>query len=262
MSILVKENDEISLNFMEMLQVLWKKAWLILFFSILGGVIAFLITSFFVTPSYRTRITVYVNNRVMANQSNSVSSSDLSAAIRLTYTYCAIIRSDLVLNQVAERTGLSLSAAQLRKMLSAESENETEIFELFVTDTDPERAALIANGIADAFPDVIEPIVSGSTATVLDRAQVPEKPFSPNHKRNILLGILAGAFLATAVILVRELLDDTVSSPRNLEILGYPLLAVIPDWGRSIQMAQGYGYGYGAPPRRTSGQKTDVSVRE
>lgn len=255
---LEKENSEISLDLMAMLKILWKKAWLILLCGILGGVIAFLVTSFFVAPSYRTRITVYVNNRVVTDERSSVSSSDLSAAIRLTYTYCAIIRSDLVLNQVAERTGLSLSAAQLRKMLSAESENETEIFELFVTDTDPERAALIANGIADAFPDVIEPIVSGSTATVLDRAQVPEKPFSPNYKRNILLGIMAGGLLTAAVVLVWELLGDTVSGPRDLEVLGYPLLAVIPDWGRSIQMDQNYG----AFSRWASGRKTNESVEE
>ncbi|MCK3966303.1 capsular biosynthesis protein CpsC, partial [Streptococcus suis] len=53
---------------------------------------------------------------------------------------------------------------------------------------------------------------------------------TPNIKRNILLGLLAGGILATGIILAMEVLDDRVKRPQDIEeVMGLTLLGVVPD---------------------------------
>lgn len=254
---ITKENDETTIDLLEVLRTLWKKAWLILICGAVGAILAFAITKVAIKPTYRTRITVYVNNRV--EEGKTLSQSDLNAAAKLVETYSAIIRSDTVMSEVATQTGVPLDVDAVRKKVSAQAVNNTEVFNVYVTDTDPVRAASIANGIADIFPGIISEIVSGSSAKIIDRATVPTDRYSPSYKRNVLLGALAGLFVMAAIVLVRAFLDDSISGPADLENLGYPLLAIIPDLNESAQSAgtYGYGYSYASASNRASARRDD-----
>ncbi|MBQ7145866.1 MAG: hypothetical protein IJR95_03760 [Lachnospiraceae bacterium] len=248
MSMISKVNEETTIDLLEVLKTLWRKAWLIILCGVLGAIIAFGITKFAIKPTYRTRITVYVNNRV--EEGKSLSQGDLNAAAKLVDTYSAIIRSDTVMGVVAEQTGVSLKPGTVRSKVSAQAVNNTEVFNVYVTDTDPVRAANIANGIADVFPGIVSEIVSGSSAKIIDRATVPTERYSPSYKRNTLLGAAAGLFAMAAIILVRAFLDDSITGPSDLESLGYPLLAVIPDLESGNASSGGYGYAYASSRNR------------
>ncbi|MGB4933220.1 MAG: capsular biosynthesis protein CpsC, partial [Streptococcus suis] len=68
-----------------------------------------------------------------------------------------------------------------------------------------------------------------SDVTTLEAALPAEKPSTPRTKRNLALGFVAGAFLATALVLVLEVLDDRVKRPQDIEEgLGMTLLGVVP----------------------------------
>jgi len=65
--------------------------------------------------------------------------------------------------------------------------------------------------------------------SLLDRAQVPRVPFSPNTKRNLLVALAIGLALAFFLAFVREALDDTLRSPEDAERkLHMPLLGTTP----------------------------------
>lgn len=65
--------------------------------------------------------------------------------------------------------------------------------------------------------------------SMLDRAQAPTVPVSPNFKRNLLIAIAAGLALAFLVAFAREALDDTLRSPDDAESkLHLPLLGTTP----------------------------------
>lgn len=242
MSMISKENEETTIDLLAVFKTLWRKAWLIVLCGVLGAIIAFGITKFAVKPTYRTRITVYVNNRV--DEGKALSQSDLNAAAKLVDTYSAIIRSDTVMREVSEKTGIALESESIRSKVSAKAVNNTEVFDVYVTDTDPVRAANIANGIADVFPAIVSDIVSGSSAKIIDRAMVPTARYSPSYKRSIMLGTFAGLLAMSAFVLIRAFMDDSITSPADLENLGYPLLAIIPDLKESTAGSGGYGYAY------------------
>ncbi len=70
---------------------------------------------------------------------------------------------------------------------------------------------------------------SSNNITIVDRAVVPLKPSSPNLLLNLFLALVAGLGLAAAIVTLRELLDDAIHSPTDVEKkLGLPLLGLIP----------------------------------
>ena len=76
------ENDEIEIDLLHLVKVLWKKAWIIILCSILLGAITFSYAFYFVTPQYESKAMMYVNNSSISfgGTSLSISSGELSAA--------------------------------------------------------------------------------------------------------------------------------------------------------------------------------------
>jgi capsular exopolysaccharide synthesis family protein len=64
---------------------------------------------------------------------------------------------------------------------------------------------------------------------VVDRAELPGAPSSPQLSRSLLLSLLLGLGCGVAAAYVLERLDDTITSPAEIErITGLPTLGVIP----------------------------------
>jgi capsular exopolysaccharide synthesis family protein len=75
---------------------------------------------------------------------------------------------------------------------------------------------------------VSEEIKTGNIR-VVDAAQIPNGPVSPNVPNNLLLGLLSGLMLAVGIAFVLEYLDDRVKNPDELKrYLGLPFLGMVP----------------------------------
>ncbi len=70
------------------------------------------------------------------------------------------------------------------------------------------------------------------TVRIIDRAITPKRPVSPDHKRNILLGVILGMGLGVGLVFLRDYLDNTIRSVDYLERIGLTLLGVIPEVGQ------------------------------
>lgn len=102
-----------------------------------------------------------------------------------------------------------------------------------------------------------------STIKVVDAALVPKKPFSPNAKRNIIVGLLLGIFLGIGLAFVIDVLDNTVKSPEDLEKLaGLPSLGLIPHFTPNGSREKGGGYSYSYRYRSAYGAKSDATAAE
>lgn len=258
MSVIRKKDDELELNLGELVRLLWRKAWIILLCAAIAGGAALAYTKLFVTPKYRTDVTFYVNNRSMEG-STSLSQGDLNASAHLVSTYSAIIRSDHVMELAAAAANVPILPATFKTMVTASSVNNTEVFKVYVTSVDPQRAADLANGIADVVPAELAEIVEGSSVKVVDRAKVPTTQVSPNAKKNALLGAGAGFLAAVLAILLMAILDNSIKSAADFERWKYPVLVSVPDFADAERMSA-YGYGYGRS-RSGRGTKPGAAVR-
>jgi succinoglycan biosynthesis transport protein ExoP len=67
---------------------------------------------------------------------------------------------------------------------------------------------------------------------VVEKAEVPRAPISPQHVRNYQLAVLIGLALGIGLTVLFEHLDNTLKTPEDVkEHLGLPFLGMVPDVG-------------------------------
>ena len=129
-------------------------------------------------------------------------------------SYAEVATSPIVLDPVIERLDLGISSADLAESITATVPTDTVILEVSVVDSDPERAAVIANAVASELALIVSGLAperdGGSQAvkaTILKPAVVPIAPSSPNILRNFALGLVLATILALAAALIRDVLS-------------------------------------------------------
>lgn len=71
--------------------------------------------------------------------------------------------------------------------------------------------------------------LNASNITIIDRAEIPKAPVSPDKKNNLLMALLIGLFGGVGLCFLFDYLDDTLKGPEDVEKLaGLPSLGVIP----------------------------------
>lgn len=71
--------------------------------------------------------------------------------------------------------------------------------------------------------------ISSSNVSIIDAADVPQLPTSPNLVKNLLFSLIAGIGLAALVVFLKDQLDDAIRVPEDVEHkLRLPLLGVVP----------------------------------
>lgn len=232
------------------------KWWLLLTGAVIAAVLFLFYTIFFITPIYSAGVTVYVNSSKGNEEVTTITNTSLVTAQRLVNTYIKIIESDSVLEKVAEASQLDISADDIRSSMSAEQVDNTELFKVHVSHTDPKLAAQIANAVAEVAPREIENVVEGSSTKIIDYAKVPQVPSSPDTKKNCMLGGVVGFVLVLAYLTARFLLDVRIKDEDELTMLfDAPVLGQIPAFaGENAKRYEAEGKAYDTSAAQQKGE--------
>ena len=257
--------DQDTIDLLELARELWKNALIIALVAVLLGSAAFGYTVFMLKPEYQATASLYVNNSSfsLGNTSFSISSSDLTASNSLVSVYLYILESRTTMEEVIKQAGLTCTPEDLGEMIEATGVSSTGAFEVTVTSTDPSEAELIANTIAKILPDRIAEIVDGTSVRIVDYAIIPSGRSGPNIVKNTAMGIVAGAVLCAAVIVLRFMLDgkskEMIKSNEDLHAMypGIMVLAMIPDMRVPEKKNGYYSSYYGPADTKKKGGKAD-----
>lgn len=224
-----QENQAVEIDVFAMLKTLWKRKFSIVLVALVFAIAAFGYSAFLAKKEYQSTSRIYVVSR--QNQDNNVlTNSDLQAGSYLVKDYREIILSQNVLSQAIEELKLDMAPAELSKKISVSVPTDTRILSITAKDGNPKEAARIANGLRNVAAEKIIAVTKVSDVTTLDEAEVPQSPSSPNIRRNVLLGFIAGAGLMVVLMVVVEVLDDRVKRPEDIEeLMGLTLLGIVPD---------------------------------
>ncbi|HEP1568808.1 TPA: capsular biosynthesis protein CpsC [Streptococcus suis] len=221
-----QETNTIEIDVLSLLKTLWSKKFLIIITALFGAGIAFVYSSFLVTPQFDSTTRIYVvSQNVEAGA--GLTNQELQAGTYLVKDYKEIILSQDVLSRVKTELGLT---EDISNKISVSIPVDTRIVSISVRDADPNEAARIANSLRTFAAQKIVEVTKVSDVTTLEEAVPAEQPSTPNTKRNIAIGILAGGMLAVSLIVIIEVLDDRVKRPQDVEeVMGLTLLGVVPD---------------------------------
>ena len=220
----------VEINLQELMLLYLRRWWAIAICCVLGAAIMLTYTKLFVTPLYSASFSVYINNSRGTENSDSLTSADLSASSWLVNGYMEITKKEHVLEAAANRLG-GYTTGQIRGMVSTKKVVNTQIYYVYVTHSVPAEAQRIANAIADVIPTKGAEIIDGSSAKVIDRAKVPVTPISPSYTKSVTVGGLVGVLVAILFLTIRFLRDTRIHDEEELLMLfDLPVLGRVPDF--------------------------------
>lgn len=221
-----KKDRGLEINVGELIFVLLRRWWLILLCAIVASA-AFLVgTKLFITPKYQSVTKIFVLSQ---QDGNYLTSTDIQLSSYLTKDYAELIKSRTVAQEVIDRLDLKMSPESLMSQVHVQTKSDTRIVAINVYNEDPELAQELANVIREVSAKQIVDVMGVEAVNMVDEANLPLSPYSPNVRKNMILGFAWGCLLAIAFILMRYLLDDTIKSESDVEkYLNLNVLASIP----------------------------------
>ncbi len=245
----MNRNDEvIEINLWKLIFVCLQKWWLIVLAALICGSAGYIYSRCFIAPTYQSTVKLYVNSNAINVGNISVSAADMNVSVKVVEIYEVILKTKDTLDVIIEKAGLQTKYdfRDLQDMISAASVNETQIFQVTVTNTSPQDAHLIATTIAEELPDIIAEIINGTDAKIVEHSIIPEQKIGPSNSRNAMIGALIGFVVVVAVLVIMELADTTIKDEEDLtEVLeGVPILAYIPDLSGNKKRMSRYARNY------------------
>ena len=209
----------------ELLALLRKHLAIVIVLPVLTGVAVF-VTAMFLPNEYTASTTMYVLSRNDNEQAAAITQQDLNAGQMLTNDVTTLIKSDRVKKDVAQRVGLeNLDTFKF----SVTNSTTTRVITLEVTGKDPEMAARVANATVEEVSSVATSVMQIQSVNVIDAASTPTEPSGPRRLLFTAAGIMAGLFMAVAIVVLRDMLDTRVRSGEEAEeIVGVPVVGHFP----------------------------------
>ena len=241
-----KQTDN-TIDLTQLLQLCRRHIWALILWSVGLALVGWGIANFVISPKYTSSAQILVNQKSNKNDPNAAYTTQ-QANMQLVNTYKDIVTSHVILQDasdrlanpvrvvkkakpakyrtnadgrrvlvrkaqpaVIERDGksYSVSASQLAKNISVNTQQQSQIFSVSATADTPEKAKAEANAVARSFRDQIPNIMNIDNVTIVAPATNGVQS-SPNVKLFTLAGFVIGLVLTFAMILIREMTNTTV----------------------------------------------------
>lgn len=223
------QDEELDINFLEILYVLLRKWWIILIGGLVGAIVMMVVTTYMITPMYQSQAILYI-----LSKSTSVTSfADIQIGSAVSEDLEIIATSKPVIDgareKVKENTGKDFSRDEVKSMLDVSNVDDTRILNIIVTSENPEDACNIANAIAETTASQMAEIMKSDPPTTVEKAEVEPNPISPSLMKNTILGAFMAMFLICIALIVRYILNDNIKNEEQVKrYLGVPTLVTIP----------------------------------
>ena len=217
------------MTLLELLHLLKKHLRLVVLLPLLCAVAMGIYSFVFMGNVYTASTSMYVLARQDDATVSTSLSTDLSASQMISNDVSTLLTSDRVLEETAADLGMEdLDSYDV----SVTSETTSRVIGLSVTGPDPETAAAIANNMMENVSAIAREVMSIESVNPIDDAQVPEEPSGPKRPLYVAVALMAGLFLAVAIVVVEDMLNTKVRSHEDVEeLLGIPVVGRIPAMG-------------------------------
>lgn len=223
----MEENFEEVISIGEILGSL-KKRWKLIFICTMAvTVIVTAFTLFLIKPKYETTTKLFIGKE--QGSMEAYNNSDVQMYQQLLKTYSEVIRTRDTARAAIKESNLKLKEKELLANLSVITLADTQILQIKYESSNPEEALKVIQGIKDEFMKTAVELVPNGNIQVLEEAEFPERPVSPNKKMNLVIGLLLGLMMGVGLAFLLEFLDNSFKTTEQLEkALDIPVIGTIP----------------------------------
>lgn len=220
---------EETIELREYFEIIKKKYWIIAIITTVAIIVSAVISFFVLKPKYQANSTLIVNTE-KNEETQMITGDQFNVTQKLAVTYGEIIKSRSVMDPVIKNLGLEETYDELVKKVTVSPVKDTQIINISVQDTNPNKARDIANEIPEVFKKEAKRITKANSVEVIDKAIAPKEPVKPNKKMNIAIAAVLGVMIGLFVAFLIEYIDNKIKTPQDVEKqLGLPVLGVIPN---------------------------------
>lgn len=220
-------NEEIEIDISELIKAIIKKLWIVILVTILGSVVAYLISVYAITAMYTSTTKIYVINR--QNTQSTTTYTDLQTGVQLTKDYKVLVMSRTVMEDVIQNLELDISYESLVNLVTVNTPADTRIIEIEVMYKDPYMAKAIVDAIAHSSAEKMVSIMEMEKVNIVEEGNIASFSSSPKVLRNSVIGGFIGLLVTLVAITIIYLKDDSVKSADDIEkYIGITTLGMIP----------------------------------
>lgn len=179
------------------------------------------------SPSYASEATFTIQTMESLYDITGMNSYyDKAAAEQLAMTFPYLLQSDLMQSMLRQELGVSW----LNGSISAQAVENTNLFSLRVTSSDPQAAYDILNAIIRVYPKVADYVIGSTEMVILAEPTLATQPynaFSPTSSlvKGGMLGLALGLLVILALALARRTIHSREEIKRRLNV---PCIGVLP----------------------------------
>lgn len=209
------------IDYVRMLGRRW--AWVVGF--ALAGLAAGLAWHLTTARTYTTTADLFVGSVSSGAPSSTTVSASSSFVLSRMPSYAQLVDSPGVTQGVIDQLNLAMTPGQVAGKLSASVPSKTVLLRITATDSQPARAADIANAAATRLGSAIEELESSANGgrspvniTVTRPATAPGSPASPNRVLDVGLGLIVGLGLGLLAAAIRDQAARRPVAPQSTDL--------------------------------------------
>ncbi|HEX2552041.1 MAG TPA: polysaccharide biosynthesis tyrosine autokinase, partial [Nocardioidaceae bacterium] len=197
-----------------------RRRWRVILVSLVVVVALASLVTLRTTPQYESKARLFVSS---TERSTSDAYQGGLFSIQRVSSYADLVKGQELSSRVIDRLGLQMTPADLSKKITATVVPDTVILEVSATDPNPREAQKIGQAVAIELTQFVSELETPPgkanaplKATVVDSANLPTSPVSPQPLRNLGLAVVLGLLLGVGLAVVRELLDTSIKGPQDI----------------------------------------------
>lgn len=200
-----------GISLWRLLDVIKNNLLLIIIMTVVISAVSFGVAKYALIPQYTSSTQILVNQKNATD--NGQAFTNQQADIQMINTYKGLITNHQNLNAARKQlanpidsdiTAYRISYKKLQKMVSVQTTQNSQLFEIRAKSQNAQEAATVANTVTDVFQKRVKNIMGFKNTKVTSRAIVQTKPSFPNIKLFTLGGALLGFFLGIVIAVIKE----------------------------------------------------------
>lgn len=226
--------EENTISLQEIAYALKKRWKLIALITIAATLVSAILSFFVIKPQYEATTKLFIGKQETSQNTANYDNNDIMMYQKLMKTYAELVKtSDLVTNAV-KSANLDYNQKEIKEILnnlSVTPSADTQILDLSFKGVNPKEVLKLTEAITNEFISESKELIPNGNVQIIQKAQLPGHPVSPNKKLNILIAFVLGLMVGVGAVLLLEYLDNTFKSREDLEkTLELPIIGTIPDY--------------------------------